>query len=117
MQISVPEMLFAGTERGYTVTKDVLYRSYTYEDATWDLAFDMYKAAGETAATPVVITLHGSGGSKGTRNLALSSEAIASQGYTVFDVNYGNEHAKPSNDELAENVCAFLSYLYKTRKR
>ena len=116
VQISVPEMLFAGTERGYMVTKDVVYRSYTYEDATWDLAFDMYKAAGETAATPVVITLHGSGGSKGTRNLALSSEAIASQGYTVFDVNYGNEHAKPSNDELAENVCAFLSYLYKNKE-
>ena len=109
--VSVPEMLFGGSESGYKVTKDVVYRTYSYEGESWELAFDMYKAADETAATPVVITLHGSGGSKGTRNLALSSEAIASEGYTVFDVNYGNEHAKPSNDELAENLCEFLTYL------
>lgn len=111
--VSVPEMLFGGTERGYVVTNDIVYRTYSYNGESWDLAFDMYKASNETAATPVVITFHGSGGNKGTRNLALSSEAIASEGYTVFDVNYGNEHAKPSNDELAENVCEFLNYLYE----
>lgn len=31
--------------------------------------------------------MHGSGGKKGVRNNALMNEALASQGYTVFDID------------------------------
>lgn len=122
VNISVPKMVFGGTETGYVVTKDVKWMDFTFakegkDPETFELDYDMYKAAGEEGPTPVLVRIHGSGGRKGTRNNALMSQTIASAGYTVFDLNYGNERRKPTNDELTENICIFLDYLYENREK
>lgn len=113
---SLPEAMFGSTESGYTVVENQVYHTMVFENRNYDLAYDMYKPADETEATPIIIRMHGSGSSKGLRNNALMDAALASEGYTVFDINYGNEKVKPSNDDLAENVCVFLNYLYENQE-
>lgn len=114
---SIPKAVFGGTESGYTVLKNQTYMTMTFarageEAKDYDLAFDLYTPAQENGPYPVLLRIHGSGGQKGIRNNALMSEAIASKGYAVIDMDYGNEKVKPSNDELSENLCRLLDYLY-----
>lgn len=110
---SLPETVFGSIESGYTVQKDQQYMTMEYNGKEYELAYDMYKPAGDINVTPVIVRMHGSGGKKGVRNNALMNEALASQGYTVFDIDYGNEKVKPGNDELTENICTFLNYIYE----
>ncbi len=112
---SLPETVFGNTESGYTVVKDQKYMTMVYDGNDYDLTYDMYKPENCEEITPVIIRMHGSGGKKGVRNNALMSESLASNGYTVFDINYGNEKVKPSNDELTKNICEFLNYLYENK--
>ena len=112
---SVPQMMFGRTESGYVEKRNVTYYVMNYDGKEYELKYDMFKSNGENAPSPVIIRLHGSGGDKGF-NLQLIDQSLASEGYTVFDVNYGNEKVKPTNDELAVNVCRLLDYLYENRE-
>lgn len=113
---SFPEAVFGSTESGYSVLEDQMYMTMTFAKEgeaakDYDLAFDLYTPTDGNGPYPVLLRIHGSGGQKGIRNNALMSEAIASEGYAVVDMNYGNEKVKPSNDILTENLCQLLNYL------
>lgn len=113
---SIPQALFGGTESGYIVTKNITYTTMNYDGEDYELKFDLYKPEQESGKLPVLLRIHGSGGSKGVRNNALMSEALSSEGFAVIDLNYGNEKVKPGNDQLVENVCVLLNYLYENQK-
>ena len=111
VHFSVPKMVFGYSEYEYNVTKDVEYHSFLYNNNRYTLKYDVYRPADSKNDMPVIIRLHGSGGSKGFMNNISESAVLATHGYAVFDLNYGNEECKPSNEILADNVCAFLDYL------
>ncbi len=110
---SIPQAVFGSTESGISALKDQVYMVMNYEGKDYELAFDMYTPEDATEPLPVLLKIHGSGGSKGLRNNALMAQGLASGGYAVIDMNYGNEKVKPSNDELTENLCQLLNYLYE----
>ncbi len=107
-EFNLAEAVVGKVTTGYTTTTDILYKQMEYEGESYDLTFNMYAPEDVSDSLPVLIKIHGSGGSKGARNTALMLESIASQGYIVIDPNYGNEKVKPDNDTLATNVCDLL---------
>lgn len=118
LHYSIPKAVFGSTESGCTVLKNQTYMTMTFaeegeEAKDYDLTFDLYTPAQGEGPYPVLLRIHGSGGQKGIRNNALMSESISGKGYAVIDMNYGNEKVKPGNDELAENLCGLLNYLYE----
>ena len=69
------------------IQTDILF----YNNSRDYFYFDWYKPKG-TGPFPVVIAIHGGAwvtGNKGVRNIIPFSKYIASQGYSVFDIQYG----------------------------
>ena len=74
-------------ESKFSVQENIEY----YDNGVDKFFFDWYRPTGE-GPFPVIITLHGGAwviGNKGPMNIILFNRYFASQGYTVFDLNYG----------------------------
>jgi hypothetical protein len=120
LQLSLPKMVFGAVKSSYKVVYDQPYYKMAFTNKNgnttdYELKYDMYKPTKESKVTPVLIKIHGSGGDKGSSNIPFESMTYAANGYTVFDIQYGNEKVIPSNDKLAENVCQFINYLYENK--
>ncbi|WP_054636618.1 alpha/beta hydrolase [Thalassobacillus sp. C254] len=93
---SIPEYFFGRSTDNFVVEEDILYYKGTEGvDEGLELYYDVYKPK-STENTPgnlsTVIRIHGGGwtiGDKGTSNNAQVNKYLASQGYVVFDVQYG----------------------------
>ena len=73
--------------------------------------FDWYRPTGE-GPFPVIISLHGGAwviGNKGRTNVVLFNRYFASQGYTVFDLNYGLYEIETLTGQTAATFGAFSS--------
>ena len=74
-------------ESKFSVQENIEY----FDNGVDKFFFDWYRPTGE-GPFPVMITLHGGAwviGDKGPMNIVLFSRYFASQGYVVFDLNYG----------------------------
>ncbi|OJF92819.1 alpha/beta hydrolase [Alkalibacterium sp. 20] len=97
LPVSLPAFFFGIPSEGYELTEDVLYYEGTEGvDAGLELRFDVYTPSMEAADLPgegsTLIRIHGGGwdsGDKGAGNFAQFNKYFASQGYVVFDVQYG----------------------------
>jgi len=81
-------------EGKYNFTPDA---DYYYEDPVSHdrFYFDYYSPRTGTGPFPVLINIHGGAwtlGNKGVENLVFYSRYFASQGYVVFDIQYGLAH-------------------------
>ncbi|MHA1495478.1 MAG: alpha/beta hydrolase [Candidatus Thorarchaeota archaeon] len=73
--------------------------------------FDWYRPSGE-GPFPVIIALHGGAwviGDKGRMNVILFNRYFASQGYSVFDLNYGLFDVSTLSGEAASTFGTFAS--------
>lgn len=94
---SVPDFFFGLISKDYQLTRDVLFYEGTEGvDDGLDLRFDVYSPPAERVDLPgersVLIRIHGGGwdiGDKGFMNMPQVNKYFASQGYVVFDVQYG----------------------------
>ncbi|WP_249870060.1 alpha/beta hydrolase [Oceanobacillus saliphilus] len=136
--LSTPFMLqdyFFGIASGdYRVQQDVLYyEGRTGVDTGILLHFDVYMPPADQADLPgnhsVLVRIHGGGwtaGDKGSSNNAQVNKYFASQGYVVFDVQYGLSHEDklfalskvPENivggftiDDMVRHLGIFTDYL------
>ncbi|MGB4658782.1 MAG: alpha/beta hydrolase fold domain-containing protein, partial [Mobilitalea sp.] len=97
IEFSIPEYLF-GTKTGdYSVTENILYYQGTQGvDKGIKLYFDVYQPAKDSSNLPgkgsALIRIHGGAwniGDKSASNYAQVNKYFASQGYVVFDIQYG----------------------------
>jgi acetyl esterase/lipase len=91
---SLPAYFYPKSIKNYTVKKDILY--YEKPEDGVQLFFDVYMPNSNLVNLPgkgsTLIRIHGGAwiyGDKGMRNLPAVSKYFASQGYTVFDIQYG----------------------------
>lgn len=129
---SIPEYFFGTPSDEYIVKQDVIYYEGTDGvDNGVRLRFDVYmpqkqNLPGENA---VLIRIHGGAwvlGDKGAQNIAQVNKYFASQGYVVFDVQYGlNDQKNPIKyatvsdevrgnftvDDMVRHLGLFTTYL------
>ncbi|MDZ7835621.1 MAG: alpha/beta hydrolase [Alkalibacterium sp.] len=134
LPVSLPAFFFGIPSEGYELTEDVLYYEGTEGvDDGLELRFDVYTPAAEAADLPgegsTLIRIHGGGwdsGDKGAANFAQFNKYFASQGYVVFDVQYGLDNKDQfvgviptpedvsgdfSIDDMVRHLGLFTSYL------
>lgn len=96
-RFSLPEYFFGTPSREYQVKENVLfYQGTEGVDKGIKLYFDVYTPTTDGSKLPggnsVLIRIHGGGwttGDKGEYNFAQMNKYFASQGYIVFDIQYG----------------------------
>jgi len=130
---SIPEYFFGTVTRDYTVRQDILFYSGKKGiDKDLKLYFDVYSSSQDGDMLPggnsVLIRIHGGGwksGDKGLMNNAQMNKYFASQGYVVFDIQYGlnGSDTAPSDniseqryrnftlDDIVRHINIFLKYL------
>lgn len=134
LPVSIPAFFFGSSSKDYTLEEDVVY--YEGSDGVDDgltLAFDAYSPPENAQNLPgegsVLIRIHGGGwgtGDKGAFNFAQINKYFASQGYVVFDVQYGlDDHNQSalflsgpdevygsfSIDDMVRHLGIFTTYL------
>lgn len=95
--ISIPGYFFGIPSTDYNVTEDILFYEGTEGvDEGLELRFDVYTPTLDAAQLPgegsTLIRIHGGGwnsGNKGSENYSQINKYFATQGYVVFDVQYG----------------------------
>jgi acetyl esterase/lipase/uncharacterized membrane protein SirB2 len=135
---SLPDYFFGTPSKKYDVKENVLfYEGKDGVDKGVKLYFDAYTPASKDDNLPgknsVLIRIHGGGwtiGDKGQENYAEVNKYFASQGYVVFDVQYGLsnkekfvKYAKvPENvvgdfniDDMMRHLGIFTKYLAKNK--
>ncbi len=96
-RFSLPAYFLGYPQNGYTVERDILFYEGTEGvDRGIKLYFDVYKPLLTQPDLPgygtTIIRIHGGAwiaGDKGFANMMQMNKYLASQGYTVFDVQYG----------------------------
>lgn len=134
LPLSISAFFFGSSSKDYTLEEDVVY--YEGSDGVDDgltLAFDAYSPPENAQNLPgegsVLIRIHGGGwgtGDKGAFNFAQINKYFASQGYVVFDVQYGlDDHNQSalflsgpdevydsfSIDDMVRHLGIFTTYL------
>ncbi|MGO1919532.1 MAG: alpha/beta hydrolase fold domain-containing protein [Alkalibacterium gilvum] len=102
--LSIPAFFFGTASEDYSLEQDVLFYEGTEGvDKELELRFDAYMPPEDAESLPgersVLIRIHGGGwgtGGKGFFNFSQINKYFASQGYTVFDVQYGLEESGQS---------------------
>ncbi|WP_186579844.1 alpha/beta hydrolase [Aquibacillus kalidii] len=133
---SLPNYFFGTGTEDFTFKEDILfYEGKEGVDKNIKLYFDAYLPPGNGEALPgnrsVLIRIHGGGwtiGDKGAGNNAEVNKYFASQGYVVFDVQYGLSSEEkfvdfapvPENivadftiDDMVRHIGIFTDYLVK----
>ncbi|MDL4842077.1 alpha/beta hydrolase [Aquibacillus rhizosphaerae] len=130
---SLPNYFFGTETNGYTVQEDILFfEGEEGIDKDIQLRFDAYLPPEQTnlpGNRSVLIRIHGGGwtiGDKGSGNNAQINKYFASQGYVVFDVQYGLSSEEkfvefapvPDNivadftiDDMVRHIGLFTDYL------
>lgn len=134
VRFSLPEYFYGIPSKDYSVQENILYYQGTEGvDKGLLLHFDAYTPPKDKGQLPggnsVLIRIHGGGwsiGDKGIGNFAQVNKYFASQGYVVFDVQYGlNEKHKMvksypieatrtgdfSIDDMVRHLGIFTKYL------
>lgn len=130
---SIPEYFFGTATRDFLVKRDILF--YTGNDGVdkdLRLFFDVYSSSKDADMLPggnsVLIRIHGGGwksGDKGHLNNTQMNKYFASQGYVVFDIQYGlNDSDMASSDavtsqrygdftinDMVRHIGIFMKYL------
>lgn len=94
-------------ESKFSVQENIEY----FDNGVDSFFFDWYRPVGE-GPFPVIIALHGGAwviGDKGSMNVILFNRYFASQGYTVFDLNYGLFDVSTLSGEAAVAFGTFSS--------
>lgn len=117
--VSLPDYFFGIASEDYNLKEGVLY--YEGSDGVDDgleLRYDVYTPPVDTANLPgeraVLIRIHGGGwntGGRGIQNFSQVNKYFASQGYVVFDVEYGlnNQNRMSDLSPVAEEVSGEFS--------
>lgn len=134
---SIPEYFFGTASKDYTVRRDIPFYSGTEGiDKGLRLYFDVYNSSKDGDMLPggnsVLIRIHGGEwkyGDKGFQNSAQTNKYFASQGYVVFDIQYGlgaNNRMPPnalnyihgdfSVDDMVRHIGVFMDYLAQNHK-
>lgn len=136
LAFSIPEYLFGTVSGSYTVKENILfYKGTQGVDQGIKLYFDAYMPAKEMSKLPgkgsVLIRIHGGAwniGDKGASNYAQVNKYFASQGYVVFDIQYGlnnkdkfvsyspvqqNVEGAFNIDDMVRHIGLFTTYLYE----
>lgn len=113
---SLPHYFFGTSTEEYTLLENILfYEGVEGVDKDIELSFDAYLPPGNGEDLPgnraVLLRIHGGGwtiGDKGAGNAAQVNKYFASQGYVVFDVQYGlsNEDKFVEFAQVPENIVA-----------
>lgn len=104
--LSLPDYFYGIRSTDYNFTEGVLYYEGTEGvDEDLELRFDVYTPPTDASELPgngaVLIRIHGGGwstGGRGAQNFAQFNKYFATQGYVVFDVEYGLNN----DDDLSE---------------
>ena len=137
-KFSIPEYFFGTISSDYTVRSNIPFYSGTEGiDEDLKLYFDVYSSVEDGDMLPggnsVLIRIHGGEwkyGDKGFLNNAQMNKYFASQGYVVFDVQYGlknnnNTHSGAVDnfrygdftvDDMVRHLGIFLRYLVDNHK-
>lgn len=133
-EFSIPEYLFGTRSGDYSVKENILYYKGTQGiDKGVKLYFDVYQSTKDPSHLPghgsALIRIHGGAwniGDKSASNYAQVNKYFASQGYVVFDIQYGlNNQDKfvayapvPKNvqgaftiDDMIRHIGIFTTYL------
>ncbi|NLE24365.1 MAG: alpha/beta hydrolase [Clostridiaceae bacterium] len=129
---SIPEYFFGTVSKDFTVRRDIpFYTGKDGVDKDLSLFFDVYSSNKDGDMLPggnsVLIRVHGGGwksGDKGFLNNAQMNKYFASQGYVVFDIQYGlnnnmisldttNEqrYGDFTVDDMVRHIDIFIKYL------
>ncbi len=101
------EFAGVGTD-DFEIKRDIVYYSSdSGADSGLKLKYDMYLPTSENACKSVLVNLHGSGGDKDIGNYAHRNKYFASEGYVVFDLQYGDWNE--SNTNFNENMYSYSS--------
>lgn len=118
------------------IKKDITYYKDTkgYENNI-ELKFDAYIPKNKNKENPVIIRIHGGswvGGNKGFYNMLQINKYFASQGYTVFDIQYGltntsifsknsekikNRTGNFTIDDMIKHIGYFTKYLEQNKQK
>ncbi|MGY5857755.1 MAG: alpha/beta hydrolase [Candidatus Thorarchaeota archaeon] len=94
-------------ESKFSVQENIEY----FDNGVDKFFFDWYRPSGE-GPFPVIISLHGGAwviGNKGQMNVILFNRYFASQGYAVFDLNYGLFDVSTLSGEAASTFGTFAA--------
>ncbi len=131
---SIPEYFFGTVSEDYTVRRDIpFYIGTEGADTDLRLYFDAYSSSKDGDLLPggnsILIRIHGGAwkyGDKGFMNNAQMNKYFASQGYVVFDIQYGlttiNNKKRPEKidehrygeftvDDMIRHIGKFIKYL------
>jgi len=134
LPFSLPEYFLGTPSKKYQVQEDILfYQGTEGKDKGLELYFDVYTPVTEGSKLPgansVLIRIHGGGwtsGDKGANNFAQMNKYFATQGYVVFDIQYGLNDMKSwlnfipipkttlgdfSIDDMVRHIGIFTNYL------
>jgi acetyl esterase/lipase len=139
VKFSIPEYFFGTVSKDYTVKKDIpFYFGVDGVDKDLILYFDVYGPKNDADMLPggnsVLIRIHGGEwkyGDKGFLNSAQMNKYFASQGYVVFDIQYGlskinnklpvwswgKQHGDYTVDDMVRHIGIFLKYLADNHKQ
>ena len=133
VRFSIPEYFFGIVSEGFAVRKDIpFYQGTEGVDKGLRLYFDAYTPIVDGDTLPggnsVLVRIHGGGwtsGDKGFLNNAQINKYFASQGYAVFDIQYGlskkngsaetaeSPYGDFTTDDMVRHIGKFLEYLSK----
>ncbi|GEK91215.1 alpha/beta hydrolase [Alkalibacterium kapii] len=137
--VSIPAFFFGSPSDDYSLEEDVLFYEGTEGiDDGLKLRFDAYTPQEKAEELPgegsVLIRIHGGGwstGDKGAFNFSQINKYFASQGYIVFDVQYGLEkrgqsalflsgpdevYGTFSIDDMVRHLSIFTTYLAENKE-